>query len=271
MKNIYSLLALICSTLIFAQTTIYSENFGTATGTVLIPVYTGYQATAPVNYAGTADIRTSTPSTGYVGASGNGCVFLGAVAAGSANPAKTLIVSGISTEGFENINLTLGHQKGTNVSSNELTIEVSADGATYTPLAYTRSSGTGTSVWQLIAPTGIIPTTATLTIRITNPLDSNVGFRIDDLKLTGTAIPLSATASTKGTFTIYPTVVTNGVIYITSDKNDVKNVKIYDSSSKLVINTQTKKEVDVSKLQKGLYFLNIEEQGKIVSKKFIIQ
>ena len=271
MKNIYSLFALIFSTIIFAQVTIYAENFGTPAATTLIPAYTGFQAVSPVTYSGTADLRTSTPSTGYTGASGNGCVFMGAVTTASGNPAKTLIVSGISTTGYENLNLTLGHQKGTNASSNELIVEVSADGSTWTQLTYTRPTGSGTSTWLLVSPAGTIPTTATLTIRVTNPLDSNVGFRIDDLKLTGSAIPLAASSLSKETFSVYPTKVTNGIIYISSDKNGSKNVKVYDMTSKLIINTQTKKELNVSKLQKGTYILNVEEQGKMVSKKFIIQ
>lgn len=271
MKNIYSLFALIFSTIIFAQTTIYTENFGTPTATTLIPDYTGFQATAPVTYSGTSDVRTSTPSTGYTGASGNGCVFIGAVTTASGNPAKTLIVSGIKTTNYNSISLSLGHQKGTNASSNELTIEVSADGSSWTPLTYTRATGTGTSNWILITPTGSIPTTASLSIRFTNPLDSNVGFRIDDLKLTGTEIPLATSTSNKEAFQIFPTKVTNGLIFINSDTNALKNVKIYDATSKLVINTQTKKEVNVSKLSKGIYILNVEENGKSTSKKFMIQ
>lgn len=271
MKNIYSFLALIFSTIIFAQTILYAENFGNPTATTLLTAYTGFQATSPVTYSGTGDVRTSTPSIGYGGASGNGSAFLGAVTTASGTPAKTLIVSGITTEGYENLVLMMGHQKSTNAGSNELTIEVSADGTTWTPLTYTRPTGSGTSNWILIFPTGTIPTTPTLSIRITNPLDSNVGFRVDDLKLGGTPIPLAATSTTKDTFTIYPTKVTNGLIYIASDKNGRKNVKVYDMTSRLVIDNQIKNELNVSKLQKGTYILNVEEQGKTVSKKFIIQ
>ena len=58
----------------FGQT-IYSENFGTPTATTLITAYTGWQVGTPITYSGSGDVRTSSASSGYVGASGNGNVF----------------------------------------------------------------------------------------------------------------------------------------------------------------------------------------------------
>ena len=62
MKKIYSLLLLVISCTSFGQT-IYSENFGTPTGTTPIATYaTGtapatFQNTTPIAYSGTADVR----------------------------------------------------------------------------------------------------------------------------------------------------------------------------------------------------------------------
>ncbi|MCD0454521.1 T9SS type A sorting domain-containing protein [Chryseobacterium sp. LC2016-27] len=270
MKKFYSILSILLTSLLFAQTTIYSENFGNPTATTLLTAYSGYQNSSPIIYSGTADVRNSTPSEGYTGASGNGCVFLGAVTLASGNPAKTLIIEGINTTNYSGIAMTLGHYKSTNAANNELTIEVSADGVTWAPLSYTRPTGTGTSNWILISPTGTIPTTSNLRIRLTNVLDSNVGIRVDDIKLTGTATTLATSENSKKGFNIYPTSVTDGKIFINSTKNSDKKVKVFDQTGRLLINKAVKTEVNVSELSKGIYILNVEESGTSVSQKIII-
>lgn len=269
MKKIYALLTLLVTSLVYSQTTIYSENFGTPAAATLLTAYTGYQNAAPITYAGTADVRTSTPSD-YSGASGNGCVFLASYTTASGTPAKTLIISGINTSGYQNLVLSFGHHKGVNTGSNELKVEVSTDGTNWTPLTYTRATGSGTSIWIMITASGAIPATSNLRIRFTNPLDSNVGFRVDDIKLTGTET-LAVNNVKKGHFNIYPTVVTNGVICITSESNKTKKITVYDSAARLVISRGTEKEVNVSHLSKGTYVMNVEENGIVESKKFIIK
>lgn len=271
MKKFYSFLSILLTSLLFAQTTIYSENFGNPTTTTLLTAYSGYQNSSPIVYSGTADVRTSTPSEGYTAASGNGCVFLGNVTTLSGNPAKILIVEGINTANYTGIAMTLGHQKSTNAANNELTIEVSADGITWVPLTYTRPTGTGTSNWVLISPAGTIPATANLRIRITNVLDSNAGFRIDDIKLTGTATSLAIRENSKKEFNIYPTSVSEGKIFITSAKNTDKKVKIFDQTGRLIMNKIIASEINVSNLSKGIYILNVEESGTSVSQKVIIK
>jgi len=269
MKNIYAFLSLLLATFVFAQTTIYSESFGTPASTTLLTAYTGYQNSSPITYSGTADVRTSTPSD-YAGASASGCVFLAASTTVSGTPAKTLIISGINTLNFTNLTLSFGHQKGTNAGSNELKVEVSSDGSNWTPMTYTRPTGSGTSTWLMITAAGTIPTTSTLSIRFTNPLDSNVGFRVDDVKLTGIQT-LAVNNSKKEKFNIYPTVVSNGIICVTSASNQTKKVTIYDSSARLVISRGTDKEINVSQLAKGTYVINVEENGVVESKKFIVK
>ena len=269
MKNIYALLTLLVATLVYSQTTIYSESFGTPAATTLLTAYTGYQNSAPITYSGTADVRTSTPSD-YAGASASGCVFIGAVTSASGTPVKTLIIGGINTANYTNLALSFGHQKGTNASSNELKVEVSSNGTDWAPLTYTRPTGSGTSVWLIITPTGTIPSTSSLSIRFSNPADSNVGFRIDDVKLTGN-LTLAVNNIKKDHFNIYPTVVTNGVICVTSESNKTKKITVYDSSARLVISRGTEKEVNVSQLAKGTYVINVEENGIVESKKFIIK
>lgn len=269
MRNYCTILLFLANLSVFAQSTIYSENFGNPASTTLVTAYTGYQNTSPIVYSGTSDLRTSTPSTGYAGSSGNGCVF---VAATTATPEKSLVIEGINTSNYNNIAMSFGHQKGTNASSNELTVEVSSDGTTWTPLSYTRPTGASTSVWALITPTGTIPSTPNLRIRFNNPVNSNVGFRIDDVKLTGTPTSLSTSEiSKKTTLSVYPTLVSDGLLHIKSEKLADKEIKVYSSVGKVLLTDKVKDRINVSKLPKGVYHLEVKENDKAEIFKFIIK
>lgn len=268
MKKLFTTLSVGAFLFFNAQTTIYSETFGPGTGSTntLVTDYNGFQ-NKNITYSGNADIRTLTSSTGYAGASGEGCVFF---AGTIAHPAKTLIIDGINTSEYKNITLSLGQHKGTNPASNELKIEVSADGNSWSELTYTRATGANTSIWILISPAGSIPSTPSLKIRFTNVVNSNVGFRIDDVKIVGEKV-LATQEVKQHDINVYPTIVSNGIINIISNNDTIKTVKIYDPSSKLVLQTQSKNEINVSQLPKGVYIINIEEQGKTESKKIIIK
>lgn len=186
MKKLF-LLLLLFTNLIFSQTTIFSENMGIPTANTLITTYTGgtspatFQNVASLTYTGTGttDVRLSTPSLIYTGASGNGNVFI------TNSTTNSFQISGINTSGFSSLSLSFGHFKNTTASNNELIVEVSSDGTTYTPLTYTRATGTGTAIWTLVTPTGTIPSTNNLRIRF-RQTSTTTQFRIDDIVLKGT-------------------------------------------------------------------------------------
>jgi hypothetical protein len=177
MKKIYFLFItfMVCS-LSFGQI-FYSENMGTPTSTTLISANT-FQNTTPIAYSGTADVRGSTVSSVYSGASGGGNVYFTGVAGTS------FLIEGINTSTYNTseLHLSFGHYKSSTAGNNELTVEVSTDGTTYTPLAYSRATGTGTASWTLITITSGIPSTNNLRIRFTQA-STTTQFRIDDVKL----------------------------------------------------------------------------------------
>jgi hypothetical protein len=263
MKKIYILLLAISANTVFSQEVIFSENMGTPAETVAISANT-FQNSAPILFSGTADVRISTPSNTYDGASGNGCIFLASTTAN-----REFIIEGINTSNFENLVLSFGHYKGTNAGSNELTVEVSDDGAPYTPLTYTRQSGPETSVWTLITASGTIPSSSNLKIKFENPM-SNVGFRIDDVKLTGTA--LSVKQNSISGLKIYPNPVTNGTLFIETAANAEKTVAIYDVLGKNVLNASTiENNANVGSLRSGIYMVKITEEGKTATRKLVIK
>lgn len=168
-----------CSLITFSQTPLFTENCGTPTGTTSITAYTGWQNNSTLTFSGTADLRTTTASTGYTGASGNGNVFITNIVG------RNLTIGSINTINYVNLALSVGVFKSTTASNgSELKIEVSEDGVTYTVLTYTLPTGTGTAKWHLVNPTGTIPATANLRIRFRNT-STTPQFRVDDIKLVG--------------------------------------------------------------------------------------
>lgn len=172
MRKIYFLIFSLFAINSFGQT-IYSENFGTPTATTLITAYTGWQVGTPITYSGSGDVRTSSASSGYVGASGNGNVFLTSTAG------KNLIISGINTSTYTASDIQLSFGYVTNSTSTQLVVEKSTDGTTWTPITFTNNT---TTSWNLVTiPGGQIPSSSTLSLRFTQPATAQM--RVDDIKL----------------------------------------------------------------------------------------
>ena len=106
MKKIYSLLLLLVASYSSIGQTIYSENMGIPTGTTLIPAYTTgtapatFQNSAPIVYSGSADVRITSVSSGYSGASGGGNVLINAIA-------ENFQIDGINSSAFNTSGLQL--------------------------------------------------------------------------------------------------------------------------------------------------------------------
>ena len=166
--------------------TLFSENMGTPSTTTAISANT-FQNSG-LTFSGTADVRNTTVSAGYTGFSAGGNVFI------TNTVGRTFEISGINTSAYTGLTLSLGHYKSTIASNNELVVETSPDGTTYTPMTYSRPTGSGTAVWLKITPGGTIPSTANLRIRF-RQTSATPQFRIDDVVLSGTPAATNPTFS----------------------------------------------------------------------------
>ncbi|MFM9027367.1 MAG: hypothetical protein ACKOQ6_05170, partial [Bacteroidota bacterium] len=191
--------------------TLFTENMGTPTGTVSVNSFTGWQNQAPVTFnAGTSgtDVRNTTVSSGYSGASGGGNVFFGT----SGGNLKTFTVSGINTLGYSTLVLSYGLLR-TDVT-NGMTVEFSTDGTTFTAL--TAPQPTTANSWQLMTISSGIPAASNLRIRFSKNVTTT--FRLDDVKITGTTSTpsISTTGSTTicgpGSLLLYPN-IPSGLIW----------------------------------------------------------
>lgn len=179
MKKIYSLLFLVIASVSFGQT-FYSENFGTPTGTTAIATYATqtapatFQNTTPISYSGTGDVRASAASSGYVGSTGGGNIFMTGTAG------RNFVIDGLNTVAYPTANIVLSFGYLTNATTTQIVVEQSVDGTTWTPITYTPNA---TTAWTLVSiPGGQVVSSATLKLRFTQP--GTAQMRVDDVKLT---------------------------------------------------------------------------------------
>ncbi len=71
---------------------------------------------------------------------------------------------------------------------------------------------------------------------------------------------------------IYPNPITGSKVYITSDRNQVKEVEIFNVLGKKVLSARiTGRELDVSELTPGIYILKISEGSSQATRKLVVR
>ena len=75
----------------------------------------------------------------------------------------------------------------------------------------------------------------------------------------------------ESSFRLYPNPVIGNTVHIVSKTGMSKSVQVYDLFGKLVLNEETRKDVNVSGLSSGVYVVKINEGSTSVSKKLIIK
>ncbi|TDU43135.1 putative secreted protein (Por secretion system target) [Gelidibacter sediminis] len=86
----------------------------------------------------------------------------------------------------------------------------------------------------------------------------------------------TATASTITTdhtdLVIYPNPVSNGKIYITTKQNLTKEVEIFDVlGKKILFHTLYGKELNISRLNPGIYIIKIKEGSISTTRKLVVR
>lgn len=178
MKKLFTLFLVIFSIISINAQVSLIQNMGTPASNTLITAYTGWIATTPtLTYTGSGDVRTTTASTGYAGASGGGNVFL-------TNSTRDFIISGFNLNSgcTINLNVDFGVNKSTtaeNGSSFSAGYSTTGAGGPWTNISVTLP--TGTAIWYLRSIS--IPPTANA-IRFASA--TATAFRIDDVVISST-------------------------------------------------------------------------------------
>jgi hypothetical protein len=178
--------------------TVFTETMGNVTTTTLISTHeaaSGFDNDG-LTMSGSGDLRSTSPSTGYAGASGGANVFLTNIAG------RNFQIEGVAVSGPATINVSFGVFKSTTGSTGaDLIVEVSTDGVTYTPLSFPAlPSGSGTAAWHFRTATGTIASgTSNLRVRF-RQAGTATQYRIDDVTLMAVSTTALVTAINPTTF-----------------------------------------------------------------------
>ena len=73
-------------------------------------------------------------------------------------------------------------------------------------------------------------------------------------------------------FNVFPNPVNNGKIWISTQSNATKQVKVFDILGKQLITTDlVEREFNISKLTSGIYILKVVQEGKIATRKLVVK
>ncbi len=162
----------------------FTETFGTVSANT--PISNHESANNfdldPLTYSGTADLRNTSASSGYTGASGGANVFF------SATGSTSLTLTGLSpAASCSSISLTFGISKSTTADNGaNFQIQYSTDGGgSWTSAsAITLPTGTGTTGWYQRSVSGI-PGNANAFRFVNLNGTGGTSYRLDDLQMTG--------------------------------------------------------------------------------------
>jgi len=175
-----------------AISVLFAESMGTAPTTTLVTNHEINNSFDNDGYtmSGNTDVRNTSASSGYTGASGLGNVYF-STAAG----ARTFEIAGINTLGFSPMVLTFGLRNDNSTNGADFILEVSVDGSTYYALPW----GTipTTSGWYKITLAGAVPQAANVRLRFTRSAATTNAYRLDDVVLSYGA-PIVPTVSPVG-------------------------------------------------------------------------
>lgn len=162
----------------WAQNTLYEEDFGVPNANTLIGNYTGWQDTTVLYIGnGTCDVRSSSASAGYGGASGGGNVMIN-------DTVKWFQISGLNTlASSPTVNLYCGLRKTSAENGSNFVVEFSTDSLVWVhlPMADTLPTGSGTGGWYRVCFPNL-PAHPHLHIRFSNL--SKADYRLDDIHIT---------------------------------------------------------------------------------------
>jgi hypothetical protein len=179
----------------WGQTTIFSENIGIPSGTTSIVTYSGgvapatFQNIASLTYdkgaqTNPADIRITSPSNTYAGASGNGNVFLT-----NTSGAYGFSIENINASAYTSLTLDYGYRKEAAGSHAAFSVDY-WDGSAWQTLANTSATlfneATGAATGWYAAKTLNLPVGAQIgSLKIRFVKTGTASIRIDDIILKG--------------------------------------------------------------------------------------
>lgn len=73
-------------------------------------------------------------------------------------------------------------------------------------------------------------------------------------------------------FKLYPNPATADIVYVTTEQNNVKEIRIFDVFGELVLTDRISvKALDISRLSPGVYMVQVKENGKSINRKLVVR
>jgi hypothetical protein len=179
-----------------AQTTVFSENIGTPTGTTTLAAYATGTAPATFQNKGTltygqgeqtspADVRSTSVSSVYTGSSGGGNVYFT-----STSGAYGFSIESINASTYTSLQLTYGYRKESASALPTVSVDY-WNGTAWVTVANASTTlfneaANASSAWYLAKTLSLSADAQINGLKIRFVKSGAIAFRIDDIKLTGT-------------------------------------------------------------------------------------
>jgi len=207
MKKIYivsTILVLVVSASVaWGQTTIFTETMGTVGATTTIAAHAaanGFSNSPTFSYSqGSAtnpgDIRQTSVSSGYAGASGGANVWLT-----STSGEYGFAVEGINASGYTSLNVQFAYRKESGTSLPTLALSY-WDGSAYVNVSFTFDQAANAATGWYLSPVINLPAAAQINgLRLRWVKTGTVAVRIDDVVLKGTPGPAISVSTSSLSF-----------------------------------------------------------------------
>lgn len=189
-KIILTLLATFVSSFHYSWAqTVFSENMGSPTGTIAITANT-FQNSGTLSFSNggqsnSADVRTTSASSGYTAASGSGNVYFS-----STSGAYGFSIENINASTYTGLELQFGYKKESSSSHASLSVDY-WDGTSWVTIANSAANlfneaANASAVWYLSKALSLPSGSQINGLKIRFVKTGSIAIRIDDVKLTGT-------------------------------------------------------------------------------------
>jgi hypothetical protein len=178
-----------CS-IVIGQTVVFSESMGTVAATTAIATHeanNGFDnddlTMTDGGAAGAADIRATSTSSGYAGASGAANIWFAA----AVDPVRGFAIEGINAATYTNLKVQFGYRKESASALPTISLDF-WDGIAYVNVPFTFNEAAGAGTGWYLSPEISLPAAAQIDgLKLRWVKSGSIACRIDDVKLIGTA------------------------------------------------------------------------------------